>query len=107
MTMKKPSPRTAEDLTHPKGELVAWNGDKRKQPNPERWNKAPDMEDTGFASRKVISIEGTNPPRNVRPVQRPASVQLHPSGGLMAYSPWSLPKPHKPPEPKINKSKRP
>jgi hypothetical protein len=106
MNIKKPSPRTPADLVHPKGELIAWNGDKRKAPNPSRWNGAPDMEESGFVSRGLVTtVEGVNKPSNVRPLTSPSAIQPHPSG-VMAYSPWSNPKQDKPPDPTINKRKK-
>ena len=53
-----------EQLNHPNSSTyVAFNGDVRKKGNPDRWNGAPDMEDTGFVSRGVTSSSGNHQPR--------------------------------------------
>ena len=62
--MKKPGKLRKEQLEHPNDSTyVAWNGDVRKKRNKDRWNGAPDMEDTGFTSRGVTSSSGNHQPR--------------------------------------------
>ena len=64
--MQKPTPRKPEDLIHPKGDVIAWNGDRRKQPNLDRWSRAPDMEDRGTTIRReeqgLTVTHGQRPP---------------------------------------------
>ena len=66
--MQKPEPLKPEALQHPNETTYkAWNGDERKKRST-RWNGASDMDDKGFTSRGVRTVEGTRPPSNVRPV---------------------------------------
>ena len=67
--MQKPNPRKPEHLVHPKGDIKAFNGDRRKQPNRNRWSHAPDMEDRGATIRReeqgLTVVAGTRPPSRV------------------------------------------
>ena len=68
--MQKPEPIKPSDLQHPKGEVKAWNGDKRK-PRSNRWTGSPDMDDKGFTSRGVTVTEGTKPQSRSKLVEGP------------------------------------
>ena len=72
--MKKPDPKKASDLNHPKGQVRAWNGDLRPARS-DRWNGASDMEDQGFdARRKARGLSVTEGTRKVDPKRvKPAS----------------------------------
>ncbi len=84
--MIPPRKLTAADLKHSKGDIKAWNGDKRK-PRSDRFNGGPDMEDKGFMSRGVHTVEGTNAPSGVRQMPTKSAVHsIQGSAPTMTYS---------------------